>query len=138
MESFCKQLSSCSKGHSIGFDHNNVAGSIMNPYYSGCVPNFKLSDHDITLVQDLYGAPSGGVTTTRQPTVTASKITSSLRPSSPSSSSSATTTRPHPTTPNPRAGDIPIKLYCLTAKRPVMMGRKISILKTKWCILLGK
>lgn len=114
-------------GHSLGLDHNNANGSIMNPYYTGHIPNFKLFQHDIMLIQDLYGPPQHS---TVNPTITASKITTpstkptttSSRPITTTGRHSSVTTKPNgPTTLNPKIADLPTKLYCLTGKKPVMM-----------------
>lgn len=106
-------------GHGLGLDHNNVQGSIMNPYYTGYIPNFKLSNYDVQLIQALYGSPGRGqqpVGTTTTTTRAAAKTTTiSISRSSTrfyTQSSTLTTT----------TNDIPVKLYCLTSKKPILLG----------------
>ncbi|VDP00079.1 unnamed protein product [Soboliphyme baturini] len=54
-------------GHSLGMGHSKVRESLMFPYYTGYMENFKLSSDDIYGIQRLYG--NGGHVQVEPPVV---------------------------------------------------------------------
>lgn len=49
-------------GHALGLGHNTHTYSLMAPFYEDMAPT--ITDYDIAVVQSIYGAPGGSVTTT--------------------------------------------------------------------------
>lgn len=101
-------------GHCLGLDHNNVPGSIMNPYYQGYKPDLKLGEYDVTSIQSLYG--SNDQTTTTSSSRPTPSTTTSYRPSSTTTASTRRST-PVIVTTHPSSTDIPVQVFCLTSKK---------------------